>query len=59
MVLNRAVDVHRAIVLLLQIQRNATIIPANVDANRVSLDEHVIVAYQAIGITHRKDAYVN
>lgn len=59
MVLNRAADVHRAIVLLLQIRHNAMIIPANADANRVSLDEHVIDVYQATGITHRKDAYVS
>lgn len=58
MVLNRGMDAHRAIVLWLQIRHNAMTIPVNVDANRVSLDEHVIDVYQAIGITHRKDAYV-
>lgn len=57
--LNRDVGVRRAIVLSHQIQRNVMTIPANVDANRVSPVEHAIGVYQAIGITHPKDAYVS
>lgn len=59
MVSNRVVDAHRAIVQLHRIARNATTILANVDANRVSPVEHAIDVYQAIGITHPKDAYVS
>lgn len=56
---NQVVVVRLAIALLHRTAHNVTIILVNVDANQVLLDVSVIAAYQAIGITLLKDAYVS